>query len=118
MATQTQSRTMYPTLADIQAIASEIGGWDKVVLSIYFRAPYVMDDASGLKNAGAIMATFGVLDKAMMEIVSGNFTPQGKLPFALPKTLQAVQDQRSDFPGYGETADGALYEFGYGMNSF
>ena len=118
MATQTQSRTMYPSLADIQAVAKEIGGWDKVVLSIYFRAPYVLDDASGLKNAGAIMATFGVNDKAMMEIVSGNFTPQGKLPFALPKTQQAVYDQRSDFPGYDETADGALYKFGDGMNSF
>lgn len=118
MATQTQSRTMYPSLADIQAIASEIGGWDKVVLSIYFRAPYVLDDASGLKQAGAIMATFGVLDKAMMEIVSGRFKPQGKLPFALPKTLKAVQEQKSDFPGYDETTDGALYKFGYGMNSF
>jgi hypothetical protein len=29
-----------------------------------------------------------------------------------------VTDQKSDFPGYDETADGALYKFGYGMNSF
>ncbi len=60
----------------------------------------------------------GVFDKAMMEIVSGRFKPQGKLPFALPKTLKAVQEQKSDFPGYDETTDGALYKFGYGMNSF
>ena len=109
------SRTMYPTLADIKAIMSEIGDAKKVVLSIYFRAPYVMDDASGLKNAGAILATFGVSDKAMMEVLSGNFKPQGKLPFALPKTLQAVYDQKSDRPGFDETTDGALYSFGYGL---
>lgn len=109
------SRTMYPKLADIKAIMGEIGDAKKVVLSIYFRAPYVMDDASGLKDAGAIVATFGVSDKAMMEVLSGNFKPQGKLPFALPKTLQAVYDQKSDRPGFDETTDGALYKFGYGL---
>ena len=57
-----KSRTMYPTLADIKSIMAEIGDPKKVVLSIYFRDPYVLDDASGLKNAGAILATFGVTD--------------------------------------------------------
>ena len=110
------SRTMYPTLADIKAIMAEIGDPKKVVLSVYFRAPYVMDDASGLKNAGAILATFGVTDLAMMDILSGKFKPQGKLPFALPKTLKAVQEQKSDLPGFDETTDGALYKFGYGLS--
>ncbi len=109
------SRTMYPTLDDIKAIMNEIGDPKKVVLSIYFRAPYVMDDNSDLKNAGAIVATFGVGDKAMMEVVSGKFKPQGKMPFALPKTLKAVEEQKTDVPGYDETTDGALYKFGYGI---
>jgi beta-glucosidase len=94
---------------------NEIGDPKKVVLSIYFRAPYVMDDNSDLKNAGAIVATFGVGDKAMMEVVSGKFKPQGKMPFALPKTLKAVEEQKTDVPGYDETTDGALYKFGYGI---
>jgi beta-glucosidase len=109
------SRTMYPTLADIKAIMAEIGDAKKVVLSIYFRAPYVMDDASSLKNAGAILATFGVTDLAMLEVLSGKFKPQGKLPFALPKTMLAVQEQKSDRPGFDETSDGALYKFGHGL---
>ena len=110
-----KSRIIYPTLADIKAIMAEIGDSKKVVLSVYFRAPYVMDDASGLKDAGAILATFGVTDLAMMEVLSGNFKPQGKMPFALPKTQAAVQEQKSDLPGFDETADGALYKFGYGL---
>lgn len=110
-----KSRTMYPTLADIKAIMAEIGDAKKVVLSVYFRAPYVMDDASGLKDAGAITATFGVTDLAMLDVLSGKFKPQGKLPFALPKTLKAVQEQKSDLPGFEETTDGALYKFGYGL---
>lgn len=114
MAAQT-SRTMYPTLADIKNIMTEIGDPKKVVLSVYFRAPYVMDDASGMKDAGAILATFGVTDAAMMDVLSGKFKPQGKMPFALPKTLQAVYDQKSDLPGFDETTDGALYKFGHGL---
>ena len=114
MATAT-SRSMYPTLADIKAIMTEIGDPKKVILSVYFRAPYVMDDSSGLKNAGAILATFGVTDVAMMDVLSGKFKPQGKLPFALPKTLKAVQEQKTDLPGFEETADGALYKFGHGL---
>ncbi len=120
------SRTMYPTLADIKAIMNEIGDPKKVVLSVYFRAPYVMDDASGLKNAGAILATFGVTDVAMMDVLSGKFKPQGKMPFALPNSLAAVQEQKSDYPGFDETqkangSDGALVlqgqrvKFGYGL---
>ena len=124
-----KSRSMYPTLADIKAIMAEIGDPKKVVLSIYFRAPYVMDDASGLKNAGAILATFGVTDLAMMDVLSGKFKPQGKMPFALPNSLAAVQEQKSDYPGFDETqkgngADGALLlpaatqrvKFGYGLS--
>lgn len=110
-----KSRVIYPTLADIKNIMTEIGDSKKVVLSIYFRAPYVMDDASGLKNAGAILATFGVTDVAMLEVLSGKFKPQGKLPFALPKTQKAVDEQKTDLPGFDETTDGALYKFGYGL---
>lgn len=110
-----KSRSIYPTLADIKAIMAEIGDPKKVVLSVYFRAPYVMDDASGLKDAGAITATFGVTDTAMLDVLSGKFKPQGKLPFALPKTLKAVQEQKTDRPGFDETTDGALYKFGYGL---
>lgn len=123
------SRTMYPTLADIKAIMNEIGDPKKVVLSIYFRAPYVLDDASRLKEAGAILATFGVTDVALMEVLSGKFKPQGKMPFALPNSLAAVQEQKSDYPGFDETqkgngTDGALLlpaatqrvKFGYGLS--
>ena len=110
-----ESRTMYPTLADIKQIGEEIGGMNKVVLSIYFRAPYVMDVASGLRNAGAIVATFGVNDKALLEVLSGRFKPQGKLPFALPSSTEAVARNKSDAPGYRETTGGELFPYSHGL---
>ena len=62
------------------------------------------------------MAGFSVSDSALLEVLSGKFKPQGKLPFALPKTQQAVNEQFSDVPGYEETKDGALFKFGFGLS--
>lgn len=102
-----------PSLADIQAVMKEIGA-DRVVLNIYFRQPYVLDDASGLKRAGAILAGFGVSDAALMDVITGRFAPRGKLPFALANKLQAVIDNEPDAPGY--PAADTLYPFGHGLS--
>ncbi|MFA0159195.1 glycoside hydrolase family 3 N-terminal domain-containing protein [Vibrio sp. 10N.261.46.A3] len=102
-----------PSLSDIKAVMNEVGA-DKTVLSINFRQPFVLDDQSNLKQAGAVIATFGVSDNNLMEVLSGNFAPQGKLPFALANSAQAIQNQDSDYPGYDQ-AD-TLYPFGHGLS--
>ena len=107
-----ESWQITPALADIQAVMREVGP-RRTVLAIYFRNPYVLDDASGLKEAGAIVAGFGVSDTALLDVLSGRFKPIGKLPFALAKTLQAVIDNQPDVPGY--PAADTLYPFGYGL---
>ena len=107
-----QSWQVTPSLDDIQAVMREVGP-RRTVLAIYFRNPYVLDDASGLKDAGAIVASFGVSDVALLEVLSGRFKPIGKLPFALARTLQAVVDNEPDAPGY--PAADTLYPFGYGL---
>jgi beta-glucosidase len=107
-----QSWQVSPSLADIQAVMKEVGA-DRTVLATYFRQPYVLDDASGLKNAGAMLATFGVSDAALLEVVSGKFKPQGKLPFALANNLKAVIDNQPDVPGY--PAADTLYPYGFGL---
>ncbi|WP_086968897.1 glycoside hydrolase family 3 protein [Vibrio coralliirubri] len=102
-----------PSLSDIKAVMHEVGA-DNTVLSINFRQPFVLDDQSNLKQAGAVIATFGVSDSNLMEVLSGNFAPQGKLPFALANSAQAIQNQDSDYPGYDQ-AD-TLYPFGHGLS--
>ena len=108
-----QSWQVTPSLADIQAVMKEVGA-SKTVLAIYFRNPYVLDDESGLKDAGAILATFGVSDTAILEVISGRFTPRGKLPFALARTLQAVVANEPDVPGY--PAGDTLYPLKFGLS--
>jgi beta-glucosidase len=101
-----------PPLADIQAVMKEAGP-SRTILCIYFRQPYVLDDESGLKQAGAILAGFGVSDGALMDIITGKFSPQGRLPFALARTQQAILDNAPDAPGY--PAADTLYPFGHGL---
>ena len=102
-----------PSLADIRAVMSEVGA-RKTVLAIYFRQPYVLDQESGLRDAGAILAGFGVSDAALMDVITGRFAPRGKLPFALANRLQAVIDNDPDEPGY-PTSD-TLFPFGFGLS--
>jgi beta-glucosidase len=101
-----------PSLADIRAVMDEVGP-EKTILSIYFRQPYVLDEVSALRNAGATLATFGVRDAALMEVLTGRFKPSGKLPFALARNAQAIIDQAPDAPGYD--AEDTLFPFGHGL---
>ena len=85
------------------------------MLHVYFRQPFVLDAASGLRDAGAIVAGFGISDTALMDLLSGRFAPQGRLPFALAGTRAAIEEQKTDLPGYADTKDGALFPFGFGL---
>ena len=101
-----------PSLQDIQSIMSTIGA-DRTILSIDFRQPYVIDEGSGLLDAGAILATFGVSDDALMDVLMGKFVPAGKLPFALANSSEAIRTQHSDAPGYSEKD--TLFPLGFGL---
>lgn len=102
-----------PSLEDIHTVMNTLGA-EKTILSIDFRQPYVLDEKCGLLNAGAILATFGVSDAAVMDILTGKFKPNGKLPFALANSLDAIKKQDPDAPGYPE-AD-TLFPFGFGLS--
>lgn len=102
-----------PSLDTIEAVMKEIGDPQKAVLCICFRQPYALDDASGVNNAGGLVATFGVSDEALMDVLTGRAKPQGKLPFALARSLAAIEANDPDAPGY--PAKDTLYPFGFGL---
>lgn len=101
-----------PSLEDIHTIMEQAGA-DKTVLAIYFRQPYVLDNESQLINAGGLLATFGVSDDALLDVIRGRFNPSGQLPFALANKQEAIVKQAPDAPGYAE--EDTLYPFGWGM---
>ena len=106
------SWTVTPNLADINGVMSEIGA-DRTIVAIRFRQPFVLDEASGLRNAGAIIATFGSSDAALMDVLTGKHPAQGKLPFALANSAEAILGQHSDVPGYAD--EDTLFPFGHGL---
>ena len=107
-----KSWSVQPNLATIQAIMREAGP-KNTILVIYFRHPYVLDKASGILDAGAILANFGISEPALMDVLSGKVKPQGRLPFALANNLEAIAKKRPDRAGYPK-AD-TLYSFGFGL---
>ncbi len=110
---RSNSWVVMPSLEDIKGVMSEIGA-ERTVLAIRFRQPFVLDEESGLRDAGAIVATFGSGDAALMDVITGKHEPQGKLPFSLANSAEAILRQHSDVPGY-DAAD-TLYEFGHGLS--
>ena len=60
----------------------------------------------------ALLATFGVSDEAVFDVLMGKFAPTGKLPFELPSSMEAVRAQLEDVP-YDSQAP--LYKFGFGL---
>jgi beta-glucosidase len=110
---KSKSWRVTPSLKVIQHVMNSIGA-EKTILAIDFRQPYVLDIESGLLNAGALFATFGVSDAALMDVISGAFSPTGKLPYALAKSEQAVIKQAPDAPGYPQ--EDTLFPFGFGLN--
>jgi beta-glucosidase len=112
---QAESWEVTPGLDTVKQVMTEVGA-ENTVLDVYFRQPFVMDEESGLRDAGAILANFGNTTASLMDIVSGDFNPQGRLPFALAGTPEAILEQNSDTPGYDETKDGALFEYGFGLS--
>ncbi len=109
----TKSWQVTPKLSQIRSVMEAVGPAN-TVLAVYFRQPYVLDEVSGLRDAGAIVALFGADDAALMDVLAGRFEPVGKLPFALANSAEAILRQAPDAPGYppGDT----LYPFGFGLS--
>ncbi len=62
--------------------------------------------------SGALMADFGLSDEVLNELLFGQASPEGKLPFELPSSWEAVENQKEDVP---YDSKDPLYQFGHGL---
>lgn len=81
------------------------------VVDIYLDRPAVIPQIADA--ATALIANYGASDKSVCEVLFGNASPQGKLPFELPSSMQAVRNQKTDVPYDSENP---LFKFGYGLH--
>jgi beta-glucosidase len=83
------------------------------VVDIYLDRPAVIPEIS--REARAVLANYGASDAAVMDVVFGLAKPEGKLPFELPSSMEAVYGQKEDLP---YDSDKPLYPFGFGLTYF
>ena len=80
------------------------------VIDIYLDRPAVL---GGLETAArAIVADYGASDAAVLPVLFGERSPQGSLPFDLPRSMDAVIASRSDVAF--DTED-PVFRFGHGL---
>lgn len=80
------------------------------IIVMQFDSPYVIPELAN--ESAALLATFGVADDALFDVLMGKFNPTGKLPFELPSSMDAVREQLEDLP-YDSKAP--LFKFGAGL---
>nr|WP_306422572.1 glycoside hydrolase family 3 N-terminal domain-containing protein [Paenarthrobacter aurescens] len=93
-------------VAHIAGIAAKV----PVVLVVNLDRPAILTPLE--PQCSAILATFGVSDQALVRVLTGEVTPEGRLPFELPRSTAAVLEAHSDEPG--GTRD-PLYTYGHGL---
>ncbi len=81
------------------------------IVVMFLERPLVIPELAN--DSAALLATFGVSDEAMFDVLMGKFNPSGKLPFELPSSMDAVRNQLEDVP-YDSQAP--LFKFGFGLS--
>ena len=79
------------------------------VVIVYLDRPAIL--APLKERARAVIANFGVSDVALLDVLVGRGKPEGKLPFELPSSMDAVLAQKSDVP---HDSPRPLYPLGFG----
>lgn len=81
------------------------------IIDIYLDRPAVIPEVA--EKCASLIANFGANDAAVLDVIFGEFNPSGQLPFELPSSMEAVQNQKEDLPYDSEDP---LFEFGFGLS--
>jgi beta-glucosidase len=81
------------------------------VLVLHLERPAVIPEL--VEACAAVVAVFGASDEAVLDVLFGRVSPEGRLPFELPSSMDAVRAQLPDVPG--DSPD-PLFRFGHGLD--
>jgi beta-glucosidase len=94
------------TLAEVGELARTV----PVVVDLYLDRPAVLGTLA--EDATAIVANYGYGQAALLDVLFGVATPQGRLPFELPRSMAAVERSSPDLP---DTED-PLFPYRFGLS--
>ncbi len=81
------------------------------VVSIHLDRPAVIPEIA--EACAGLIGSFGAEDAAVLDVIFGRWNPTGKLPFELPRSMEAVKNQKADVPY--DSGD-PLFPFGFGLS--
>lgn len=81
------------------------------IVVLYLDRPAVIPEINSM--AKALLAEYGATDAAVLHVIFGKAQPEGKLPFELPSSMEAVRHQKADVP---HDSENPLYPFGFGLS--
>jgi beta-glucosidase len=88
----------------------DVCGRVPTVVDVFLDRPAVMPEIAA--ESAALLASFGAVDAALLDIVFGRAAPGGRLPFELPSSLEAVRAQKEDVPA---DSPNPLFPLGHGL---
>jgi beta-glucosidase len=100
---------LYYTDEELNEILEVIKDKPSIVIANLDR-PAILTDI--MPATQGLIAEFGTTDEIMAEILFGVRKPEGKLPFELPSSWEAVLEQHEDVP---YDSKDPLYPFGHGL---
>ena len=80
------------------------------IIVLYLDRPAVIPDI--VDSAAAVIVEYGASDQAVVEVLFGEGRPEGRLPFEMPSSMQAVREQKADVPS--DSRD-PLFPLGFGL---
>ncbi|WP_375195861.1 glycoside hydrolase family 3 N-terminal domain-containing protein [Sphingobium sp.] len=97
--------------ADAQAVARAARVGKPVIVSVYLDRPAIL--TSIMPHVSALIGDYGVEDTALLDVITGRGAPQGRLPFELPRSAEAVAAQKPDLPSDSRNP---LFPRGFGLS--
>jgi beta-glucosidase len=88
----------------------ELCGKKPTIVILNLDRPAVIPEITS--KAQGLLADFGASDDAVLDVIFGKAKPEGKLPFELPRSMEAVRNQKEDLP---HDSKDPLFAYGFGL---
>ena len=99
--------------------ARQAMGDKPVIVVLQLHNPAVVAEFEG--QTDGLIAHFGVENRVLMEVLSGEVTPGGRLPMLLPASMETVErhceDVADDMDAYVDSC-GNRYDYGFGLTDY
>lgn len=96
--------------AEVVEHVREVAAQVPTVVDVFADRPAILEPI--VEAAAAVTVNWGTSADALLDVLTGRFAPQGRLPFDLPRSMAAVEASRPDVPF--DTAE-PLFRFGDGL---